>query len=134
MRPLRMAAMLVVMGLSPALQADTVSLLLDGYQADGAGPFSATDGKSLWQRAGVDGSRRCSTCHGADLREAGRHKRTRKAIAPMSPMVEPLRLSDAKKIEKWLRRNCKWTWGRVCTPQEKGDLLSYIEQPVENAK
>jgi len=120
------AALLMSVAVSP-LQAGTVEQLTNGYQAEGAAGFSASRGEALWQRPGKQGSRRCSSCHGADLRQPGRHKRTGKVIAPMSPAVEPQRLSDAKKVEKWFRRNCKWTWGRVCTPQEKGDLLRLIE-------
>lgn len=47
----------------------------------------------------------------------------------MSPAVNPKRLSDPKKIEKWFLRNCKWTLGRECTPQEKGDYLTYLRNP-----
>lgn len=134
MRALFRTVAWAALGLSPLVQADSVSQLLDVYRADGAGPFSAAQGERLWQRAGVQGSRRCSSCHGTDLSQTGRHKRTGKSIAPMSPAAEPQRLSDAKKVEKWLRRNCTWTWGRVCTPQEKGDLLSYLNQSRENKR
>jgi hypothetical protein len=40
--------------------------------------------------------------------------------------VNPRRLTERRQIEKWLGRNCKWTLGRDCAPQEKGDLLSFI--------
>ena len=128
MKAAMLATALLTVVVSSPLLAGTVSGLLEGYQGAGAGPFSATRGGELWQRPGTDSTRRCSTCHGIDLGQGGRHKRTGKPIAAMSPAVEPKRLSDAKKIEKWLRRNCKWTWGRTCTAQEKGDLLSYIQQ------
>lgn len=100
------------------------------YRASGAGPFSAIKGEQLWQREVVsakDGrARSCATCHGRDLRSAGKHAKTGKAIEPLSPAVNNKRLSSAKEIRKWFKRNCKWTWGRECTPQEKGDLLSFI--------
>ena len=78
----------------------------------------------------------CAACHrltdpvGLTLEVfdvAGRHVRTQKPIAPMAPSVNHERLSDTRSIEKWLRRNCKWTLGRECTPQEKGDLLMYLK-------
>ncbi|MBA1331752.1 cytochrome C, partial [Candidatus Endoriftia persephone str. Guaymas] len=25
------------------------------------------------------------------------------------------------------KRNCRWTFGRDCTPQEKGDLMLFIQ-------
>ena len=34
--------------------------------------------------------------------------------------------TDPEHIEKWFTRNCKWTLGRECTPQEKGDFLLMI--------
>ena len=30
------------------------------------------------------------------------------------------------KVEKWFKRNCNDVLGRVCTPLEKGDVLSYL--------
>ena len=44
----------------------------------------------------------------------------------MAPSVNPKRLTDRSKIEKWFKRNCKWTLGRECTPQEKGDILTFL--------
>jgi hypothetical protein len=102
---------------------------LDAYRAAGAGPFSAEAGRILWtaERA-VPGeaARACPVCHTADLKAKGQHVETGKPIEPMAPSVNPDRLTDGRKIEKWLLRNCKWTVGRVCTPQEKGDLLTFI--------
>jgi len=100
------------------------------YQASGAGPFSAQEGEKLWLREVVnakDGrARSCTTCHGNDLRSTGKHAKTGKVIEPLSPAVNAESLSSAKKTRKWFKRNCKWTWGRECTPQEKGDFLSFI--------
>jgi hypothetical protein len=71
-------------------------------------------------------TRSCASCHTEDLRSPGKHIRTNKPIEPLAPSVNRERLTDAKKIEKWFTRNCKWTFGRECTPQEKSDFLSYI--------
>ncbi|MFK5970948.1 MAG: DUF1924 domain-containing protein [Candidatus Marithrix sp.] len=30
-------------------------------------------------------------------------------------------------IRKWFKRNCKWTLGRECNAQEKGDILKFIQ-------
>lgn len=112
-------------------QASVVDEQLAAYWASGAGPFSAQAGGQLWQQEVVnarDGqARSCTTCHGRDLQGVGKHAKTGKAIKPLSPKVNAERLSDAKTIRKWFRRNCKWTWGRECTAQEKGDLLSFIQ-------
>jgi hypothetical protein len=124
-------AVLLLSGASAMAGTPTAEQLMAGYAADGAGPFSAERGRVLWERDGRNAERRCSTCHGSDLGRPGKHQRTGKAIDPLSPSASPERLSDAKKVEKWFKRNCKWTWGRVCSPAEKGDLLSFIQQGHE---
>lgn len=116
-------------GLIPALtQADASADLLARYAAGGKS-FSAERGRQLWQQEvnAKDGKpRSCQSCHTSDLTGPGKHASTGKPIEPMAPSVNPQRLSDARKIEKWFTRNCKWTWGRACTDQEKGDLLTFL--------
>ncbi|MET0101498.1 MAG: DUF1924 domain-containing protein [Sedimenticola sp.] len=105
--------------------------LLAQYAAEGKGGMSAESGKSLWNEAFASprsgDQRSCATCHTADLRADGEHKRTGKRIEPMAPSVNSKRLTDRKKIEKWFKRNCKWTLGRECTASEKGSFIMYIE-------
>lgn len=112
-------------------QADAVSEMEASYQAQGAGNFSATAGETLWNKEFVNAKkgdkRSCITCHTADLKQQGKHKRTGKIIKPMAPTVNPKRLTKVKKIKKWFLRNCKWTLGRECTAQEKGDVLAFIK-------
>ena len=63
--------------------------------------FSAERGDKLWHQknTGKDGKERdCTLCHGTDLKKSGKHIKT------------------------------KWTFGRECTNQEKGDLLMYLSQ------
>lgn len=98
------------------------------FKAEATMPFSAERGQAFWQQThNTEGeSRSCSTCHGADLSQNGKHQRTGKLIEPMAPSVNPKRFSELKKIEKWFKRNCKWTVGRECSAQEKGDVLTYL--------
>ena len=90
--------------------------------------FSADSGEKLWnQTHNISGQpRSCATCHTSNLRQAGKHVRTGKPIKPMAPSVNSDRLADPKKVSKWFKRNCKWTLGRECTEQEKGDITSYL--------
>jgi hypothetical protein len=124
--------MAVVCGLlvAPLALAGTVDDKLKEYQAQGASNFSAANGKAMWTQQhnppGSDKARSCSTCHGENLTQPGKHIRTGKAIEPMAPSVNPQRFTDAAKIDKWFKRNCTWTLGRECSPQEKGDFLSYL--------
>ncbi len=104
---------------------------LRDYKSQGVGPFSRQAGERLWLsvHAAKDKGpeRSCSDCHGSDLKQSGKHLRTGKPIKPMAPTVNAERLTDRKKMEKWFKRNCKWTFGRECTPQEKGDLILFIQ-------
>lgn len=113
-----------------AVQAATVDERLADYQRQGAKSFSAKSGEALWTKEiphAVSGKpRSCATCHGRNLREPGQHAETGKVIEAMKPAANAKRLTDAKHIEKWFLRNCKWTYGRECTPQEKGDFLLFI--------
>lgn len=110
--------------------ADAIAEALANYQVQGAGPFDAQAGERRWSENFTDTetgqSINCASCHRMDLRQTGQHIRTRKPIEPMSPAANPQRLTDIKKIEKWFLRNCKGTWGRECTAQEKGDFLVFI--------
>lgn len=117
---------------SSMTQADSaVEPLKQRYQQLGAATFSAERGQILWNRKAThkasEKKRSCADCHTDNLKRAGRHIRTGKAITPLFPGADPRRLTRIKKVEKWFKRNCKWTWDRPCTPQEKGDLLSFIQ-------
>ena len=122
--------LLALLLLAATANAGTVDGLLQQYRSEGAGELSANRGAALWRRevtpAQGSGPRQCGSCHGSNLRQAGKHARTGKRIEPLAPSVNPARLKDAQKIEKWFRRNCKWTWGRECTAQEKGDLVLFL--------
>lgn len=120
----------ILLGSASYSQAKPLDELLSQYQAQSATPFNHNTGKALWTKTHIDvksGEKRsCSTCHTDDLRAKGKHATTNKVIDPLAPSANSERLTDIKKIEKWLTRNCKWTIGRECTPQEKGDYLTYI--------
>ncbi|EIJ41442.1 protein of unknown function (DUF1924) [Beggiatoa alba B18LD] len=114
-----------------AQATEAVEQLLKEYQQAGASHFSVEAGKTVWEQTSVDAqsgkTRQCASCHTADLRAQGKHQETGKVIEPLAPSVNSARLSNVKDIQKWLLRNCKWTFGRECTPQEKGDVLRYIQ-------
>lgn len=129
----RLILFLACLGAAPlAAAADAIPQSLDDYRAAGATQFSAERGAALWRQEVIDAksgqARACTTCHGDDLHQAGKHARTSKPIAPMVPSAANERLQERRKIAKWFLRNCKWTWGRECTPQERGDILAYIQQ------
>lgn len=117
-------------GQSFAAGGSAIPEMLKAYEAEGAGNFTADGVKDLWvqEHKASDGKMRsCSTCHGTDLTKSGKHAKTGKVIDPMAISVNPERFTDPKKIKKWFNRNCKWAWGRECTPQEKGNFLTYFK-------
>lgn len=118
------ALQLILMAIITATPAITMA-----KTPDEPGSFSAQRGEKLWNmQFTVSGQQRsCTSCHTADPRQAGKHVRTGKAIQAMVPSINPDRFTDQSKINKWFKRNCKWTLGRVCTYQEKGDVLEYLK-------
>lgn len=87
--------------------------------------FSAVRGEAFYKtKQGGDWS--CSTCHGDNPSAQGKHAKTDKPIEPIAPSANPERFTSMKKVEKWFTRNCNDVLDRLCTSQEKGDLLTYL--------
>ena len=128
-----MATLLITIPLS-STQAEnlTVNTLLQEYTSQGAGLADPEQGKILWQMKhsskGEFSERSCASCHTNNLSQTGKHIKTNKIIKPMSPRVNPQRLTRIAKVNKWFKRNCKWTLGRECTAQEKANILAYINK------
>lgn len=131
MRPQAKTATLLALllpALAPAAGATTPDALLEQWRAEAGAsgqPFAAARGRQLFETKVSDWS--CSTCHTADPRRGGRHVVTGKPIEPLSPAANPARFTDQAKVEKWLRRNCRDVLQRECTPQEKGDVLTWLK-------
>ncbi len=99
------------------------------FKSEGAGSFNAEQGKKNWTKEakGEGGEMMsCTKCHGDDLTKDGKHYKTGKLIKAMAPSANAERFTDAKKMEKWFKRNCNDVWGRECTAQEKGDILKFL--------
>jgi mono/diheme cytochrome c family protein len=129
---LPVSALAIVAGLmmQPA-SAQTVddtlaAIKIDARQADPSfKEFSATRGENFFKsKHGTDWS--CSTCHTDNPAAIGKHATTSKAIQPLAPAANAERFTDRNKVAKWFKRNCKDVLDRVCTPQEKGDVLAYL--------
>ena len=124
-------ALLISLSVNP-VQADnqTVNKLLQDYAKQGVISTDEKQGEQLWQKTFKHNDelaeRSCTSCHTNNLTAAGKHIKTNKAIKPMKPSSNAERFTDSKKVEKWFKRNCKWTMGRECTAQEKANFLVYI--------
>ena len=108
-----------------AVHAATPQELAAGYAAQAGAPAAATRGEQFFTaRHGKEWS--CATCHGTPPTQAGKHASTGKAIGALAPGFNPERFTDAAKVEKWFRRNCKDVAGRECTAGEKADVMAWL--------
>lgn len=116
---------ILLVGVGPCIAAD----LIDSFRTAPGMTFDAERGAAFWRqevKADDGNARSCQTCHGTDLTKNGKHARTGKPIEPMAHSANAERYTDLKKVNKWFTRNCKWTIGRECSDQEKGDVLAYL--------
>ena len=124
-KPTLSIGLLIAVTLSGTARAGQDSLPhLQTYRQQGIDQFDAQNGQQLWNS--TVNERSCTSCHGDNPDNAGKHVKTGKIIQPMALSVNGERYQDAKKIEKWFLRNCKWTFGRECSTQEKADILSWL--------
>ena len=87
--------------------------------------FSAARGERFFKQThGNELS--CAACHTENPAAAGKHAKTGKIIKALAPAANAERFTDTAKVEKWFKRNCNDVLDRVCTPQEKGDVLAYL--------
>lgn len=130
MRSLFVAAALAL-ALAGATEAAQPGELLADYEAAARRDNAAFPGASAARgeqffNARHGGEWSCASCHGAIGAAPGKHVKTGKAIAPLSPVANPERFADAGKAEKWFKRNCGDVLGRPCTAAEKSDVLAYL--------
>lgn len=115
---------------APAAFAETPESVLASFKGDASGApgfqgFSAARGETFFKtRQGGEWS--CASCHTNNPAAQGKHAKTGKVIKPLAPAANAERFSDMAKVEKWFKRNCNDVLERVCTPQEKGDVLAYL--------
>ena len=124
-------AMLLVGATVTAAHAEPPQNFLEGYaqEAKAQNPafkgFSAKAGEAFYKnKHGGDWS--CSSCHTDNPAAEGKHTVTGKLIQPLSPNANAARFSDTAKVNKWFKRNCNDVLKRECTPEEKGNLLTYL--------
>ena len=109
--------------------ADTPASFLERFNAEarsaGEGFGNAARGQEFFNK--THGSEwKCASCHGAVPTGKGEHAVTHKVIEPMAPASNPQRFTDAAKVDKWFRRNCKDVLSRECTAREKADVLAWL--------
>lgn len=111
-------------GVAQAADTSPASLLAQ-WQSAAGGAASAERGKTFFtSRHGAEWS--CASCHGNPPTGEGRHASTGKPIKPLAPSFNPERFTDAAKVEKWIRRNCRDVLARECSASEKADVLAWL--------
>jgi hypothetical protein len=113
---------------APVFAGAREDLLAQYAAAAKSAGFSAARGQTLHTKdfaGGKPNMPACTSCHGKDSRGPGRTT-AGKTIDAMAVSVTPSRYTDPAKVEKWFKRNCNDVLGRDCTPQEKGDWLTYM--------
>lgn len=91
--------------------------------------FDAARGKEIFTSTHIGKQGKaiaCTACHTTNLANTGKNNLTGKAIDPLSPRANPQRLSSAKEVKKWLKRNFVDVYNREGSALEKGDVLTYI--------
>jgi len=124
--------LVIFIGLSmQQVYAQTPNDVLDSLQSEALKSmpnfqgFSADRGERFFKvKHGNDWS--CASCHSDNPGVTGKHAKTDKPIKPLAPFVNAERFTNPKKIKKWFKRNCNDVLNRLCTPQEKGDVLAYL--------
>lgn len=110
--------------------AETPESVLASLKSEASGKpgfqeFSAARGE-IFFKTKHGGEWSCSSCHTDNPAAEGKHAKTGKIIKPMAPAANAERFTDMAKVEKWFKRNCNDVLERVCTEQEKGDVLAYL--------
>lgn len=123
----RLGTVLVLLGMSWALAAwaETPAELLATYSAEAGAAPNAERGRQFFTTAhGREWS--CASCHTTMPTVASKHADTGKRIAPLAPAFNAERFTNARKSDKWFRRNCNDVLGRECSAGEKADVLAWL--------
>lgn len=90
--------------------------------------FTAEAGRAFYiKKFTLDGKEQsCKDCHTDNPMGVGKHSKTGKKIAPLSPVANPKRFSDLKKTEETFDKHCQDILYRNCTSLEKGDYITYL--------
>lgn len=123
----------------PALAGEAADRanILAGYARQAAADdpafsgFSAARGEELFRTRRAGGDARtpaCTACHTEDPRSQGRNAKTGRPIEAVAVSVDPERFTDIDEVEEQFRRDCDAVLGRACTPLEKGDYITFMQE------
>lgn len=118
----------LMLGVLSAHAGDTTpQAQLDYWSTQAGASGNSQRGQAFFSRThGREWS--CASCHGQLPTRDGEHASTGKRIAPLAPVANPKAFTDAARVDKWFRRNCRDVLDRECTPTEKADVLAWLLQ------
>jgi hypothetical protein len=111
--------------LTATAQAETPRDFLTRFEKEAGSAASAERGARFFTTK-QGGEWSCASCHTERPTQAGRHAKTDKPITPLAPAANAERFTDAAKVDKWFRRNCNDTVNRLCSAQEKADVMAWL--------
>lgn len=120
-QPLFLIALLV----ATSVQAETPRDFLIRFEKE-AGAAASVERGARFFTSKQGGEWSCASCHTEKPTQAGRHAKTDKPITALAPAANGERFTDAAKVDKWFRRNCNDTLNRVCSAQEKADVMAWL--------
>jgi hypothetical protein len=123
--PVRHILLIAAAVLATNVYAETPRDFLTRFEKEAGAAGSAERGARFFT-AKQGGEWSCASCHTEKPTQAGRHAKTDKTITPLAPAANAERFTDAAKVDKWFRRNCNDTLNRVCSPQEKADVMAWL--------
>jgi len=106
-------------------QAETPRDFLTRFEKEAGTTASAARGAQFFTNK-QGGEWSCASCHTDKPTQGGRHAKTDKPITPLAPAANAERFTDAAKVDKWFRRNCNDTVNRLCSAQEKADVMAWL--------
>jgi hypothetical protein len=128
MRLIPLLAATLIGSAGPAL-AETPRDFLTRFEKEAGSAASAERGARFFT-ARHGGEWSCASCHTERPTQPGRHARTDKADHPAGAGGQRRTLHRCTaKVDKWFRRNCNDTLNRVCSPQEKADVMAWLLSP-----
>ena len=123
--PVRHILLIAAAVLATSAHAETPRDFLTRFEKEAGAAGSAERGARFFTTK-QGGEWSCASCHTEKPGQSGRHAKTDKAITPLAPAANAERFTDAAKVDKWFRRNCNDTLNRVCSPQEKADVMAWL--------
>lgn len=121
-----MLVTLVALACAPAWAADTTpAQQLERFAAQAGGAPSAERGRAFFTMP-HGGEWSCASCHGTQPVAPGKHASTGKAIDALAPAGNPQAFTDAARVDKWFRRNCRDVLQRECSAAEKADVIAWL--------